>query len=60
VRETLWVPVRRLVDPVYRVQHRWGVSKFPGISVGSRGTQVVWGLTYQLVEELLEVAAGAR
>ena len=56
VREALWVPVRRLVDPVYRVHHRWGVSRFPGISVGTRGTQVVWGLTYQLVEELLEVA----
>ena len=57
VREALWVPVRRLVDPVYRVQHRWGVSRFPGISVGTRGTQVVWGLTYQLVEELLQIAS---
>ena len=58
VREALWVPVARLVDPVYRIDHRWGLARFPGILVGAPGRQVVWGLTYQLVEELLRIGGG--
>jgi 8-oxo-dGTP pyrophosphatase MutT (NUDIX family) len=58
VRETLWVPVPRLVDPAQRVRHRWGVSRFPGILVGEPDRHVVWGLTYQLVEELLRLIGG--
>jgi 8-oxo-dGTP pyrophosphatase MutT (NUDIX family) len=56
VRETLWVPVRRLHDPAHRVDHSWGLGWFPGIVVGHPGRHVVWGLTYQLVTELLDVA----
>lgn len=52
VRETLWVPVRRLLDPEHHVDHRWGIGRFPGIVVGEPGRHVVWGLTYQLVDEL--------
>ena len=59
VREALWVPVARLVDPVHRVRHRWGLTRFPGILVGEPGRHVVWGLTYQLVEELLRVGGGS-
>ena len=55
VREALWVPVTRLVDPLHRVSWRWGVGRFPGICVGAPDRQVVWGLTYGLVEELLRV-----
>ena len=59
VREALWVPVPRLVDPAHRVRHRWGVGRFPGILIGEPDRHVVWGLTYQLVEELLRVTGGA-
>ena len=60
VREALWVPVSRLVDPVHRVDHCWGLGKFPAIVVGEPGRHVVWGLTYQLVEELLRVVDDTR
>ena len=60
VREALWVPVSRLVDPVHRIDHRWGLARFPGILVGEPGRHVVWGLTYQLVEELLRISGGSR
>jgi hypothetical protein len=46
------------VDPAQRVRHRWGVSRFPGILVGEPDRHVVWGLTYQLVEELLRLIGG--
>ena len=59
VREALWVPVTRLVDPEHRVSHRWGVGRFPGIRVGAPDRHVVWGLTYGLVEELLRIVGGA-
>lgn len=55
VREALWVPVARLVDPAHRVSHRWGLGRFPGICVGVPDRQVVWGLTYGLVEEMLRI-----
>jgi len=55
VRETLWVPVRRLLDPAHHVDHRWGLGRFPGIVVGEPGRHVVWGLTYQLVDELCAI-----
>jgi 8-oxo-dGTP pyrophosphatase MutT (NUDIX family) len=58
VRETLWVPVARLVDPAHRVRHRWGPTRFPGILVGEPDRHVVWGLTYQLVDELLALVDG--
>ena len=53
VRETLWVPLARLVDPVHRVRHRFGLVRFPGIVVGEPDRHVVWGLTYRLVNDLL-------
>lgn len=55
VREALWVPFARLVDPAHRTHYRWGLSRFPGILVGEPDRHVVWGLTYQLVEELLRI-----
>jgi 8-oxo-dGTP pyrophosphatase MutT (NUDIX family) len=56
VRDALWVPVTRLVDPAQRVSYRFGLGRFPGICVGVPDRQVVWGLTYGLVEELVQVA----
>jgi 8-oxo-dGTP pyrophosphatase MutT (NUDIX family) len=55
VREALWVPVSRLVDPVRHVDYRWGLGRYPGIVVGEPDRHVVWGLTYRLVDELLRV-----
>jgi len=55
VREALWVPVSRLLDPAHRVRYRWGLGRFPGILVGEPERHVVWGLTYQLVERLFAV-----
>ena len=59
VRETLWVPLRHLVDPGRRVQHRFGLRRFPAILVGVPDRHVVWGLTYKLLSELLAVTTGA-
>lgn len=59
VRETLWVPMSRLVDPAHRVRHRFGVARFPGIVVGEPGRHVVWGLTYQLVDDLLRLVGSS-
>jgi 8-oxo-dGTP pyrophosphatase MutT (NUDIX family) len=55
VRETLWVPISRLVDPTHRVRHRFGLTRFPGIVVGEPDRHVVWGLTYRLVDDLLRL-----
>jgi 8-oxo-dGTP pyrophosphatase MutT (NUDIX family) len=56
VREALWVPVRTLLDPGARTTYRWGLACFPAICVGEPDRHVVWGLTYQLLERLFEVA----
>lgn len=50
VREVLWVPVARLLDPAHRVLHPWGQNSYPGVLVGEPGRHVVWGLTRQLLE----------
>lgn len=50
VREALWVPADRLIEPARHVGHRWGPARLPGIRVGEPDRQVVWGLTYQLLE----------
>jgi 8-oxo-dGTP pyrophosphatase MutT (NUDIX family) len=55
VRETLWVPIARLLDPAHRVRHRFGLARFPGIVVGEPDRHVVWGLTYRLVDDLLRL-----
>ncbi len=55
VRETLWVPVTRLLDPAHRVRHRFGLMRYPGILVGEPDRHVVWGLTYRLVDDLLRL-----
>ncbi|HXJ37168.1 MAG TPA: CoA pyrophosphatase [Candidatus Eisenbacteria bacterium] len=59
VRETLWVPLRTLSDPAHHVDHRWALSRFPGILVGEPGRHVVWGLTYQVLEGLYGIAGVA-
>src|SRR5262249_24561807 len=56
VRQALWVPVARLVDPAPEVQHRWGLMRLPGILVGEPERQVVWGLPYRLIDELLRAS----
>jgi 8-oxo-dGTP pyrophosphatase MutT (NUDIX family) len=56
VREALWVPIGRLVEPARHIDHRWGLMRHPGILVGEPDRHVVWGLTRQIVSELLEVA----
>ena len=50
VHQALWVPVATLLDPAHHVPWRWGPAHFPGIRVGDPDRQVVWGLTYQLLE----------
>jgi 8-oxo-dGTP pyrophosphatase MutT (NUDIX family) len=59
VREALWVPVARLLDPAHHVDYRWGIGRHPGIVVGEPDRHVVWGLTYRLVAELLRLAGAA-
>lgn len=55
VREALWVPVTRLLDPAHRVAHPWGANSYPGVLVGEPGRHVVWGLTRQLLERFFAV-----
>jgi 8-oxo-dGTP pyrophosphatase MutT (NUDIX family) len=53
VRETLWVPVRELVEPTRHVRRPFrgtGSFEFPGIVVGEPDRHVVWGLTYRFLE----------
>lgn len=52
VRTALWVPAPALVDPARHVPYRWGLLSYPGICVGEPDRHIVWGLTYQLVEDL--------
>lgn len=63
VGTALWVPLGVLHDPACRVTHPWPpsapVGRFPGILVGEPERQVVWGLTYEVVCNFLEVV-GAR
>jgi 8-oxo-dGTP pyrophosphatase MutT (NUDIX family) len=56
VAAALWVPVRTLLDPERHVGYRWGPRRWPGICVGDPDRQVVWGLTYRLLEGLFGVA----
>jgi 8-oxo-dGTP pyrophosphatase MutT (NUDIX family) len=55
VREALWVPGARLVDPAHRVEHGWGPVRYPGILVGEPDRHVVWGLTYRLLEDFFAI-----
>jgi 8-oxo-dGTP pyrophosphatase MutT (NUDIX family) len=55
VREALWVPGARLLDPSCRVEHGWGPVRYPGILVGEPGRHVVWGLTYRLLEDFVSI-----
>jgi len=55
VREALWVPLCRLLDPERHVDFRFprypaSMPPFPGIVVGHPERQVVWGLTYRFLE----------
>jgi 8-oxo-dGTP pyrophosphatase MutT (NUDIX family) len=56
VAAALWVPARTLLDPERHVGYRWGPRRWPGICVGDPDRQVVWGLTYRLLEGLFGVA----
>lgn len=52
----LWVPVRALVTPEHRstlrLERRGAVRVFPAVDYGGR---TIWGLTYRIVREFLEV-----
>ena len=54
VQETLWVPLRRLVDPRHHVEYPTPRAGYPGILVGQPGRHVVWGLTYRFLEIFLD------
>jgi 8-oxo-dGTP pyrophosphatase MutT (NUDIX family) len=56
VADTLWVPLRALLDPGRHVGYRWGLTKWPGVCVGAPDRHVVWGLTYRLLKALFGVA----
>ena len=53
VEETLWVPLRDLVDPRHHVEYPLASGGLPGIRVGDRERHVVWGLTYRFLETFL-------
>jgi 8-oxo-dGTP pyrophosphatase MutT (NUDIX family) len=58
VHDFFWFPVPSLLDPERQVEYpprstRWG--PYPGIRVGARESQVVWGLTYRFLETFLSV-----
>jgi 8-oxo-dGTP pyrophosphatase MutT (NUDIX family) len=57
VQATLWAPVPALLDPARHVGQRWGPLRLPGVRVGDASAHVVWGLTYQLLEQLFAAAA---
>jgi 8-oxo-dGTP pyrophosphatase MutT (NUDIX family) len=55
VREALWVPVARLLEPARHVDYRHrrygdAFPPYPGIVVGDPERQVIWGLTYRFLE----------
>lgn len=53
VREAFWFPIRDLRDPSRHVDYLHPTLKelrYPGILVGVPERQVVWGLTYRILE----------
>lgn len=50
VAAAFWVPIRHLVEPAARVEHRLGDRSFPGVSVGD---DVLWGMTLRIFESML-------
>jgi len=53
VREALWIPLSRLVDPERYVDYAYPPAlgaTYPGILVGDPQRHVVWGLTYRFLE----------
>ena len=54
VRDALWVPIARPLDPSRRVPFYWPREQrethYPGILVGEPDRHVVWGLTYRFLE----------
>lgn len=58
VREAFWFPVPGLLDPSRHVDYRHPAMKdvrYPGILVGIPERQVVWGLTYRILEGFLSL-----
>lgn len=58
VREAFWFPVPDLLDPSRHVDYMHpsrGDVRYPGILVGVPERQVVWGLTYRILEGFLSL-----
>lgn len=58
VEQAFWFPLASLFDPKRHVAYPVtldGRFYFPGILVGEPERQVVWGLTYRLLEDFFEI-----
>jgi 8-oxo-dGTP pyrophosphatase MutT (NUDIX family) len=58
VREAFWFPVRDLLDDTRHVDYLHPAMRdvrYPGILVGIPERQVVWGLTYRILEGFFEL-----
>ncbi len=58
VREALWIPFAWLLDPSRHVEYGRSPltdAGYPGIVVGVPDRQVVWGLTYRILEGFLRI-----
>jgi 8-oxo-dGTP pyrophosphatase MutT (NUDIX family) len=60
VREALWVPLGRFLEPERHIEWRFprqpeGFPPYPGIVVGDPARQVVWGLTYRFLERFFAI-----
>ena len=59
IRESHWVSVEMLLDPDRHLQHRFQFqgtdSIFPAIDILGPGKPILWGLTYRLVGQLLQL-----
>lgn len=56
VAEALWVPIEFLWDPSRQIDYSYrDTGSYPGIKVSPSSSHVVWGLTYRMVQNFLEV-----
>ena len=58
VQGVIWFPLASLLDESRWVEHaipELPSMRFPGVLVGEPGRHVVWGLTYRLLEGMLQI-----
>jgi 8-oxo-dGTP pyrophosphatase MutT (NUDIX family) len=58
VRTAFWFPITGLLDEARHVEHvipQMPDLRFPGIVVGLPDRHIVWGLTFRILDHLLEV-----